>query len=432
MSQEPTQVNRENMEHRSLQTIMFTDVVGFSKLAAVNEERTYAALNRDFSMFKRVIDEHGGQVINTMGDGMLVIYASAVGAMRAALAMQENLHRTAMLSPKDGILEHRIGMHVGDILVEGTNVFGDGVNIAARIQATARPGAVAYSKQVRDLVLYHVSLKNERALGPNRLKNIQANIALFEIPPIAQTLNAGNVDEVVNMQSEADTGATGRRAVVLLAITAVMIGGVVGLAMLLPSLQGKPAKEMAKGKSTPDELKKIGEKLSKRNDNGGKKSEPKTNQPPAANQVPVQAGFSLSPDVWANIDSLKQAYDFEGILALILKQPGSDQPAAKTLIDRYTGLAAFRVWLTAEVQAATGQKPLQCQVRRQAAQAYTTSQGVYIELANGQSDTRQLWSYDAATIRDLATGVAQNPPSGLPKNSEVDYFIRIFTEEMKI
>ncbi len=432
MSQEPTQVNRENMEHRSLQTIMFTDVVGFSKLAAVNEERTYAALNRDFSMFKKVIEEHGGQVINTMGDGMLVIYASAVGAMRAALAMQENLHRTAMLSPKDGILEHRIGMHVGDILVEGTNVFGDGVNIAARIQATARPGAVAYSKQVRDLVLYHVSLKNERALGPNRLKNIQANIALFEIPPIAQTLNAGNVDEVVNMQSEADTGATGRRAVVLLAITAVMIGGVVGLAMLLPSLQAKPAKEMAKGKSTPEELKKIGEKLSKRNDNGAKKSEPKTNQPPASNQAPVQAGFSLSPDVWANIDSLKQSYSFEEILALIIKQPGSDLPAAKNLIDRYTALVEFKVWLTAEVQAATGQKPLQCQVRRQAAQAYTTSQGVYIELANGQSDTRALWSYDAATIRDLATGAGQNPPSGLPKNSEVDYFIRIFTEEMKI
>jgi len=423
------------MEHRSLQTIMFTDVVGFSKLAAVNEERTYSALNRDFSMFKRVIDEHGGQVINTMGDGMLVIFASAVGAMRASLAMQENLHRTAMLSPKDGILEHRIGMHVGDILVEGTNVFGDGVNIAARIQATARPGAIAYSKQVRDLVLYHVSLKNERALGPNRLKNIQANIALFEIPPIAQTLNAGNVDEVINMQSEVETGATGRRAVVLLAITAVMIGGVVGLAMLLPSLQAKPAKEMAKGKSTPDELKKIGEKLTKRQDGSTKKPEAGTNPPAATIQnptTPPTSGFSLSPEVWANIDSLKQAYDFEGILALILKQPGSDQPAAKTLIDRYTALAAFRVWLTAEVQAATGQKPLQCQVRRQAAQAYTTSQGVYIELSNGQSDTRPLWNYDPATIRDLANGAAQNPPSGLPRNTQIDYFLRVFAEEMKI
>ncbi len=422
------------MEHRSLQTIMFTDVVGFSKLAAVNEERTYAALNRDFSMFKRVIDEHGGQVINTMGDGMLVIFASAVGAMRAALAMQENLHRTAMLTPKDGILEHRMGMHVGDILVEGTNVFGDGVNIAARIQATARPGAIAYSKQVRDLVLYHVSLKNERALGPNRLKNIQANIALFEIPPIAQTLNAGNVDEVVNMQSEAETGATGRRAVVLLAITAVMIGGVVGLAMLLPSLQSKPGKEMAKGKSSPDELKKIGEKLTKRKDSGSKKPDAGSNpaQTTQTQTTPAPTAFSLSPDVWANIDSLKQNYDFEGILALIAKQPGSDQPAAKTLIDRYTALAAFRIWLTAEVQAATGQKPLECQVRRQAAQAYTTSQGVFIQLANGQSDTRQLWSYDPATIRDLATGAAQNPPSGLPKNTEVDYMLRIFAEEMKI
>jgi hypothetical protein len=374
-------------------------------------------------------------VINTMGDGMLVIFASAVGAMRASLAMQENLHRTAMLSPKDGILEHRIGMHVGDILVEGTNVFGDGVNIAARIQATARPGAIAYSKQVRDLVLYHVSLKNERALGPNRLKNIQANITLFEIPPIAQTLNAGNLDEVINMQSEVETGATGRRAVVLLAITAVMIGGVVGLALLLPSLQSKPAKEMAKGKSTPDELKKIGEKLTKRQDGATKKPEGGANTPQTGQTsapATTNTAFSLSPDVWANIDSLKQNYDFEGILALIVKQPGSDQPAAKTLIDRYTALAAFRVWLTAEVQAATGQKPLQCQVRGQAAQAYTTSQGVYIELANGQSDTRQLWSYDPATIRDLATAAAQNPPSGLPKNTQIDYFLRLFAEEMKI
>src|SRR5450830_936912 len=126
---------------RRLAAILAADVAGYSRLMGIDEEGTLAALK---TLRRELIDpkiaEHRGRIVKTTGDGLLVEFASAVDAVRCAMEIQRAMTERSAKVSKDRRIEFRIGINVGDIIVDKDDIHGDGVNIAARIEALASPG----------------------------------------------------------------------------------------------------------------------------------------------------------------------------------------------------------------------------------------------------------------------------------------------------
>src|SRR5262249_39497690 len=138
-------LERPGMERR-LAAVLIADVVGYSRLSQIDEEGTRARFQADLEeVFRPLIDAHHGRLVKTMGDGLLVEFHSVVDALRAAVETQRlKAERNATDEP-DRRLDFRVGVNLGDIIVEGDDIQGDGVNIAARIQGLAEPGGIAIS-----------------------------------------------------------------------------------------------------------------------------------------------------------------------------------------------------------------------------------------------------------------------------------------------
>src|SRR6202521_3322939 len=135
----------ERVERR-LAAVLAADVAGYSRLMGLNEEGTLANLK---SLRKTLVDPmiaaHRGRIVKTTGDGMLVEFASAVDAARCAVEVQRAMAGRNADIPQDVRIEFRIGIHVGDIIIDDNDIFGDGVNIAARLEGIAEPGGVCIS-----------------------------------------------------------------------------------------------------------------------------------------------------------------------------------------------------------------------------------------------------------------------------------------------
>src|SRR5918999_3729343 len=136
---------------RRLAAILAADVVGYSRLMGVNEAGTLAALK---SHRKELVDEkiaeHLGRIVKLTGDGMLVEFPSVVNAVACAAEIQRRMCERNADVPEDRRLEFRIGVNLGDIIVEDNDIYGEGVNVAARIETVAEPGGIAVTASVRD------------------------------------------------------------------------------------------------------------------------------------------------------------------------------------------------------------------------------------------------------------------------------------------
>src|SRR5437870_10055000 len=165
---------------RRLTAILAADVVGYSRLMTVDEAGTLAALK---SLRKNLVDpkisEHNGRIFKLTGDGMLIEFPSVVSAVACAVDIQSAM-RTRNASTADARIEFRIGVNLGDIIVEEGDIFGDGVNLAARLESIAPVGGIAVSQSVRDHVGKRLDLAFED-MGERRLKNIEAPIRVYSI-----------------------------------------------------------------------------------------------------------------------------------------------------------------------------------------------------------------------------------------------------------
>jgi adenylate cyclase len=140
---------------RRLAAIVLADVVGYSRLMGVDEVGTLAALRTHRSeLIDPLIDKHGGRIVKTTGDGLLLEFPSIVAAVQCAIAIQEGIAKRNEGVPDDEAIRFRIGVHIGDVIIEGDDIFGDGVNIAARIEPLAEPDGISLSddayRQIRD------------------------------------------------------------------------------------------------------------------------------------------------------------------------------------------------------------------------------------------------------------------------------------------
>jgi len=169
-----------NERPRRLSAIMFTDLVGFTKLAQAKEDRALLLLEEHRRLLRPVFTGYGGREVKTMGDGFLVEFVSALDAVRSAVAMQQVLHdRNLTAAPEDAI-HLRIGLHVGDVVHSGDDVYGDAVNVASRIEPLAEPGGVCLS----DRVFHDVHNKIDCpmvSLGKRDLKNVEEPMEVYRL-----------------------------------------------------------------------------------------------------------------------------------------------------------------------------------------------------------------------------------------------------------
>jgi TolB-like protein/class 3 adenylate cyclase/tetratricopeptide (TPR) repeat protein len=165
---------------RKLTAILVADIAGYSRLMGVDEEGTLAALRVHREVADRVIVAHRGRVFGSAGDNVVAEFASAVEAIQAAVEIQRETARLDEDMPAERRLCFRIGINIGDVMVEGDNLFGDGVNVAARVQALAKPGGICVSRNVHSQVKNKVAVGFED-LGEHRLKNIVEPLTIYRV-----------------------------------------------------------------------------------------------------------------------------------------------------------------------------------------------------------------------------------------------------------
>lgn len=184
----------EERRERKLAAILAADVAGYSRLVGENEEATLTELAKQRAIFEALISQRQGHVFGSAGDSIIAEFQSPVEAVKAAVDFQLELHSRAeetrasdvarRVGDEDGAgldMRWRIGVNLGDVVVDGDGLLGDGVNVAARLEALARPGGVCLSQAVVDHVRDHLELEFHD-LGEQRLKNIKRLVRIFRVP----------------------------------------------------------------------------------------------------------------------------------------------------------------------------------------------------------------------------------------------------------
>ena len=177
----PGETMKQPVERR-LAAILAADVAGYSRLMGSDEEGTHERLR---AHLREVVDpktkEHHGRIVKNTGDGMLVEFASVVDAVRCAVAMQQGMaERNSRVVAADNRIEFRVGIHQGDIIVEDGDIFGDGVNVAARLEGLAKPGGICVSARVQEDVTGRLDLVFED-MGEQQVKNIARPVRVYRV-----------------------------------------------------------------------------------------------------------------------------------------------------------------------------------------------------------------------------------------------------------
>jgi class 3 adenylate cyclase len=175
---------------RRLTAILAADAVGFSRQMGENEEGTLQVLAAQRAIIDRLIIAHEGRIFGTAGDSVLAEFASSVEAVRCAVEIQEALQTRNENAPEAQRLEFRIGINLGDVMVDGADILGDGVNVAARLESIAKPGGICISSSVYDQIMGKLSL-GFVDLGEKSLKNITRPIRVYRFDRSGKKSGAG-------------------------------------------------------------------------------------------------------------------------------------------------------------------------------------------------------------------------------------------------
>jgi len=192
---------------RRLTTILASDVVGYSRLMATDEEATLATLRTYRGVISELVAKHGGRVFNTAGDAVLAEFGSAVEAVRCAVSIQEELAVRNGLMPEESQMWLRIGINVGDVIAEDGDIFGDGVNVAARLEGLAEKGGICISGGTYEQVKNKLSIVFTD-IGPQSVKNIPEPIRAFRaLPGKVSALTADATDVEDNLPEPAEAAS---------------------------------------------------------------------------------------------------------------------------------------------------------------------------------------------------------------------------------
>jgi len=165
---------------RKLTAILCADVFGYSRLMGEHEEATHRTLISHRRVIDSLIEQHHGRFVNSAGDSVLAEFASAVNAVQCAVGVQRALEvENAVLAPERR-MRFRIGINLGDVIVDGEQIYGDGVNVAARLESLAEPGGICISNTIHDQVSTKLAL-SYADLGEQAVKNIVKPVRVFRV-----------------------------------------------------------------------------------------------------------------------------------------------------------------------------------------------------------------------------------------------------------
>ncbi|MDK3157234.1 AAA-like domain-containing protein [Kamptonema cortianum] len=162
--------------------LIFTDIVASTARMVADEQHTLHLVQRDLQQMRQLCQQFGGQVLKSLGDGLLMSFESPEKAVSYAIAIQEAFAIASSNLPERDILYHRIGIHLGDVFFRGDDVMGKGVNLASRLQQQAEPGGICLSQSVYDQVQHLLKVEVIK-LGLRKLKGIPEPVPLYQIPP---------------------------------------------------------------------------------------------------------------------------------------------------------------------------------------------------------------------------------------------------------
>ena len=196
----------ETTPRRKLAAILAADVVSFSKMMGENEDRTLQNLKACRTLTDEAINDNHGRIFGSAGDSVIAEFASPVDAMVAAVDFQRNLaSRNEAISPENQ-MQFRVGLNLGDVIVEGDNLFGDGVNIAARLEASAEPGGITISSKFHDEIYRKLDLSFV-STGTHEMKNISDPVATYkiELSKLPKDKSPYKDGELISFQTEEKT-----------------------------------------------------------------------------------------------------------------------------------------------------------------------------------------------------------------------------------
>src|SRR5271155_1924438 len=179
MPEEPIDPSAQSLE-RKLATILSADVAEFSRLMGEDEEDTMRTFRGHKQVFESLVVMHRGRIFNTAGDAILAEFNSAVEAVRCATDIQAALRTRNDKLPPTRQVRFRIGINLGDVMVQGVDLMGDGVNVAARLQTAAEPGGICISGSVHDQIRNKLSL-SFLSVGDRTYKNIPQPVRTFSV-----------------------------------------------------------------------------------------------------------------------------------------------------------------------------------------------------------------------------------------------------------
>src|SRR3954464_4508901 len=164
---------------RRLTTVLCADVHGYSRLMEADEAGTLVTLRRSRTAIAGLVARHDGRIVNTWGDAVIAEFASVVEAVQCAVEIQQEISNQDPDPPQAHRMRFRIGINLGDVMVDGSDIFGDGVNIAARLQELAEPGGIVISASVYDQVYNKLSVGFD-CLGQQPMKNV-ASVTSYRV-----------------------------------------------------------------------------------------------------------------------------------------------------------------------------------------------------------------------------------------------------------
>jgi class 3 adenylate cyclase len=254
---------------RKIAAILAADVAGYSRLVAEAEEETLRQLAAAREIFDGLVARGGGRIFNTAGDSVMCEFDSAVEAVRVAIDIQQSLAARNAPVPQERRLEFRMGLTIGDVVERGTDLLGDGVNIAARLESLAPPGGICISRSVHEAVANKIAVTFEE-IGPRQVKNLPQPIHAFVMPaprvapPEPEAAPAGPEDgeilssaepRVPRLEPRPARAGAGRRAgripLVMAGVAALAIAGWFGLGPARQALRATPPSNLAATSSDP-------------------------------------------------------------------------------------------------------------------------------------------------------------------------------------
>lgn len=235
---------------RKLTTILAADVVGYSRMMNADEDGTYKLLGKCRKIIDRNIEHHGGRIFNTAGDSVMAEFGSTVEAVRCAIEIQEEIVAHNTNKPASEQMWFRIGLNVGDVIIEDDDLIGDGVNIASRMESIATPSGICISGSVYELVRNKLSYAFED-MGKQSVKNIIEPITAYSLLPAATPqITPGMVDTLPpRLEKKRRAGLP-----IVLAAVVFLLGAVIAAAYFVGRDSGKgdfAIKEDASSPSVP-------------------------------------------------------------------------------------------------------------------------------------------------------------------------------------